>query len=695
MIFDDADTQSEKLHKASQHFVNQLSRHRERRREMERAFAFRHGEQWDDKAKQELEDQGRPCLTFNLIAPISRELTGANQDQRREARAAPVGPEAVPTSQTLNALWKAVYEREHFVDVEDQVFDDMITGGVGFAFLDGQPSSDDPDETVITLERISPFQVLYDGDAHQLNLKDSTFFYWPKWMSETEFKRAYPKFADQFEELSTAIQETGDVTEEMRESGMKYLGQTPGEIFSDPKFYDAEKSRVRVVHLEYRTVVPRYWGWNERDDGQGRARGWERIQKDTYAHFKKTGGTSVRQTTAYEWHWFQFTGLQVLFDDVQPLPIEGPQIRSAACWYDEIKKYHYGMVRDLMDPQSEFNKRRSTELDVVSRSGNPGLLADEGAFADPKQAQRLMRRSGFILEKRVGLTVLPMEAAAPPVGWELLVSNAKDLIQTISGVDVDPMLGGQPDDTPVGTAMLSHRKALLSIAPMLGNFRAFQRGLLDAVIRTIIGVFSDDQIAAMLASTKNLRLVQGQVIDLETKATIPLRDLRSIRWSIEMEAAAVNTTQQLLVLNILQTLMVAGVPIDPEVLFDSLPVTRETRQQLLTYAQQAKAQAAQAQQADQKTAQDQVTGLLNVQAAQVTQRAQQGKLESQDAQRQSTLDAIVKLVQTFVSATGDQSDRIADHSNLKLDRKVRLAEMEVEGAHRAADRTTPQAPPPA
>ena len=50
---------------------------------------FAHGDQWDEDVKNELEEQGRPALTLNLIRPIIRLLTGIERKSRYDMRAMP------------------------------------------------------------------------------------------------------------------------------------------------------------------------------------------------------------------------------------------------------------------------------------------------------------------------------------------------------------------------------------------------------------------------------------------------------------------------------------------------------------------------------------------------------------------------------------------------------------------------------
>lgn len=689
MLFDADDTPGEKLKKASDSYLRQLSLHVQRRKEMQRAFAFRHGQQWDEDAKRTLENEGRPCLTFNLIAPVMRELIGANQDQRRQAKAAPVGHEDLPTAETVNHLWQREFESLDVPDTEDQVFDHMITAGVGFAFIDAQPDYEDPSSIALSFEHVPSTEVLYDQQARGTNLKDCKEFYWHRWVPESEFKKKYPEFADQFEALSEGKGDQAALFDERSESLM--YGRTPSDIYRDSRFYDDKGKRVRVIRCMYEVPVKKYFAWDPRPrpDDPSTPIGMGEVNRVTYQALKQTGVTQTYSVTSCEWRWFEFTGLQVLFDDKQPLDLGGMcQLLAATCYYDDAKAYHYGMVRDLQDPQSEFNKRYSQELNHLNKQVQPGATVTAGGLgSDPAAAERKLRNGGLI-ELTAGAQFVPLPPPVIPAGAETLAERARGLVSIISGVDTNPMLGGQPEQVAVGTALLSHRKGLMSISTILTNFRAFQRAVLWAGVRTILSVYPDEQIERMLGDSEKLRVQGGVVIDTESGAQLPLRDLRAMKWNVEQDSAAANTTQQLLELNMLQSLAATGLAIDPEVIFEHVPVSREQRQKLIAYYRASSQAAAQAQAQQQATAQQQVDQVLQIETGKVVQRQSEAQLRSETDLTKAKMAMATEIMQLVVEAIQAQQENAQARVDAAADQGMRVADHQVDVARAAADITS-------
>ncbi len=649
-IFDKETTDEGKLEKAKQRFLEALSQTNEYRAEAEKAYAFRHGDQWDARAKQQLQNEGRPALTFNVVASQIRQLSGANEDQRREAKIKPVGPEDLPTSGVINHLRERVYTEGEFDSVEGQVFENGITGGMGHSFIDAHPDPDYPDRLIITEERVSPFEVVVDPSFTKPNAEDAKYLFWHRWYSEAEFKGAFPEHADKWDELISGQNAGVGSGNAPVDSDTAFLTDRQRSTLRDPKFFQGRgtPNRIRVIHCEYEAAVKRYMAWDPRPGEDGQPIGWAEVKRETYEALKKGDVTDVRALQSSEWRWFVFTGVQVLFDDKQPLPIRGPQLKTFTCFQDELTGFPYGIVRDLMDPQREFNKRTSEETNWVSQSTKANLIADRGAFgSDVAEAEKKLRRTGAILEKTPGAQheLIQPPQMSPSLGQ--LAERSLRTVQLISGINIDPLLGDHAQNAPVGTALLRHRQSLQQISGVIGNFYAFQRSIIDAVVRTLILSVPDEQIAEMLGNAEKYQLQGSMVIDQETGKSISLESLRAIRWNIEQESAAANTTQLIISMQVvIEAAKAIGLPIDPDVVIDMFPVSGEAKQKLRVYAQKASAQASQAQQAEQAISAKQVEQVFQI---------EQGKT---DQRREEALtDAVVKLLDVLLKAGQIQGDQ--------------------------------------
>jgi hypothetical protein len=649
MIFEPNDTDAQKVFKVREHYAAMLAKNVDERGAMQKSHAFRHGQQWTEEQKDKLNAEGRPALTFNLVAPTTRELIGANEDQRREPRAAPVGVDALPTSEVVNHLWKRIYEQQDVESTEGSAFENGITGGIGYTFMDAHPSEQNPNEIEVTFDDVPIGDVVRDPDACKPNMEDASFFYWARWMSESDYKEHYPDQSKSFDDLLKEAEGSADsVQGALSTLDAQYAGKYYVVGLSDVTYFDRKSRKLKILHLEYKVPERRYYVMDPRKDERGAARGFVRVSKSSYDKVKASGAAETHSSMGTAWRWFECTGAQVLFDAAQPLPIYCPQLLAFTCYYDTVQCQYYGIVRDLEDPQMEYNKRVSQELNLQSQSAQPGLIYDQGAFPGktPTQVERKVKTPGFALEKMPGKEYAFREAPQIPAGADRMAERAQSLVQMISGIDLNPLLGGQPDQVAVGTAMLSHRKGLLAITPIMKNFRKYQQKLLSSVVELIMKSFPDEQIEAMLSDSEKVKVQDGVVVDAESQSQVSIRELRTVRWNIEMESAAANTTQQMMMFSLLMSMKGAGIAVDPDVFFSYFPGSRDEQQKLVTYlkaAEQAQAQAAQMQA---QAAAKQVENVITVEGMKVQQRSEEAKIDAAveiAGQKQDLLTEIIKL----------------------------------------------------
>jgi hypothetical protein len=300
-----------------------------------------------------------------------------------------------------------------------------------------------------------------------------------------------------------------------------------------------------------------------------------------------------------------------------------------------------------MDPQREVNKRTSEETNWVSQMTKANLIADTGAFKDLPLAEKRLRKTGGIVEKAPGSDVTPIPMQPIPATLAQLAERSLRIVQLISGINIDPLLGEHAMNAPVGTAMLRHRQSLQQISGVIHNFYGFQRQLIDAVVRVLLLSVPDEQIAEMLGNAEKYAVQNTMVIDQETGKQVSLDSLRAVRWNIEQETAAANTTQQVISMQVVIEMSKAiGLPVDPDVVIEMMPISGEDKQKMRVYAAKAQAQAAQAQQTEQAIAARQVEQVFAI---------EQGKTE-QDRE-EAIMDSMVKLIEIILKAGQVQGEQ--------------------------------------
>lgn len=575
-------------------------------RNLREDFRFASGgkNQWESQDLQLLRDQNRPALTFNLVGVVINEMIGANQDAKRDAKVVPVGPEDQPKAEILNRLADAIRRTTDEDAADCEAFERGIIGGIAHTNIDAAPDPRNPVKIRITIEPVHPFEIVMDPASKRRDMGDSDFIFWSRWVRIADFKEEFPKHAKEVDELVHLIDVQGfNSPNEMPDNSMTTFGsafslEAVGAL-EDDRYYDRRRRRIRVIHLEYRQPVKKFFGINPS------TRRADELSSENF-HRVRSQNIPLQTTTTWdeEFRWLEFTGLNILFDGLSPVPIKGFTVKQFVCARDHLTGEPRGLVRDLVDPQREINKRHSQTLHLLNQQGAPGTIAETGAWVDRTQAETAMRTPGASAEATTGaLAANRIMFVKPPVfptASAEMMKTALEMFFRISGVHIDTLVGQRSGNEAPTTALLRHRRSIMAITKVLQNFQAYQKSMLNGKLQLISNLLPDEQIQAMLGDPSRWQVRGGVVNDAQTGGQVNLRDIEDLDWDIELDVAAASTTIAILQLQIMLSMQQFGIPMEPETMIEQLALSRDKKLKLQAYArgvQESGAKSAQAAQA--------------------------------------------------------------------------------------------------
>lgn len=169
------------------------------------------GHHWPEKLKQEREEDGRPCLTYNLIPSFHRQITNRIRQQRPAIRAVPVErnrsekterfKNMAGTSDYSHAdIMSGIIKNIETVSRADQAYDTATKHAVdhGFGFFYLMPERDPRDPFVQTLRiyRVKDsYTVTLDPDAQEADYRDAQDGFIEMRMPRQHFEAKYPDAA--------------------------------------------------------------------------------------------------------------------------------------------------------------------------------------------------------------------------------------------------------------------------------------------------------------------------------------------------------------------------------------------------------------------------------------------------------------------------------------------------------------------
>jgi hypothetical protein len=293
------------------------------------------GQQWTDDEIKALEDRHQPVLTKNRIARKVNFILGEEIRKRVDPVARPRTPQHEDAARAATDALRYVEEEQDFDTVRGSVLKDMIIEGYG----GGVVEVDDEDEYCIKLRHVPWDRLFYDPNSYRTDFADAKYKGVVLWMDLDDAIEAYP---DSEEELKAAV-------------AHDFSGMFTDTTSDKPRTWaDGKRKRVKIVEMYFRI-----------------GREWYR------SDFTKGADLRPPELTAYM--------------DERGKHHCCPLV-MASCYVDS-DNMRYGVVRGLISPQDEINKRSSKALHLLSVRQ---VIAERDSIRDPQKFQsELAKPDGY------------------------------------------------------------------------------------------------------------------------------------------------------------------------------------------------------------------------------------------------------------------------------------------------------------
>ena len=522
-----------------------------RSEEMRDSFDMRAGHQWKDEDKALMESQRRPCVTFNRIAPILEAVSGQEANSRHETAFKPRGVEDSGFAESIDLLRQFQSQGCDAPYEEGQAFADLLAAGMGWTG-DRVDYECDPEGQWIR-ERVDPGEMFWDPAAKKKNLSDARWLLRRTRVDSKLLELKYPKIKDVQAEGETFMAEPSDDDQGDHLADLAYLytygkkGQVAGtETVVEYQWYE--------LVTEYRVIAPgfpvttldetKFKKGEKRLESMGAQ--WARVQRKKYMRALLARNQVVEKG---------------------PSPVDGFTYHCITGRWDRNKRMFYGMVRDLKDPQRWANKFFSSMLDIVSVNSKGGIMAEEGAFKDPRKAEEDWSNPGKVVLMTQGAIsgnrVKERPRSEYPSSMDKLLAFAVSSLRDVSGVNVE-LLGMADRDQPGIVEAQRKQSALAILAPFFDALKSYRKTAGQCQLQFIRRWMPD--------------AVMQRVLPQEYHQYIPaIRDEKAIKFDVIVDESPVSPNQKeqtmAVLAQFLPEAMKMGIMPPPEVL-DYLPLPK-------------------------------------------------------------------------------------------------------------------------
>lgn len=449
---------------------NALDKHSDFYTEAQKCFEFVGGKQWDTADADKLKLDNKPPIVFNITAPTVDAICGMEVNNRQEVKYLPRTNGAIEINERLSSLADWARDNAQAEDEESTAFRDALICGRGWT--ETRLDFDIDPMGQIVIDRVDPMEVGVDPNARKPNLADARYIFRFKDIDTADAETQFPGIPPSKLDANWAN------TINARDGGEGNKRDYPEETRDSLKRTDWRPKTVRVVQIQWWETKPAYlvaMPGMQAQPKQVPAGVWEKAKDAAEAAGMRGQKITVR---VFKQAFLGADGLLAGEDDDAIVDVDGFSLCATTGRWDADKKYHYGIVRPMMDPQRIVNKTLVQTIHIFSVSSKGGLLAEKGAFANPRDAERdwsdpstiVTLMDGALSGGRVKERPVPQ---MPPVLANLL-EFALNSIRNVTGVNMELM--GAADREQAASLEYQRRQSAMSIlAPWFDGLRRYRK----------------------------------------------------------------------------------------------------------------------------------------------------------------------------------------------------------------------------
>lgn len=432
--------------------------------------------QWDKAIRAQLEEEGRPAFSYNLIRTVLNVIFSIERDNRKKGKASPRTGGDTELANVITQTLQYFLYHAGFSKAQKRVFMDKIVARLGVYHLAWRYNGSEDENGSLFIESVDP-----RGLAWELNYDDTLWersaFVFRK--HEQSIEEILNTFALKDSEMRAEIQKEAKVFFETDPQKGKWISRKLKQLFSavyetatgfsgrndslfkgylqwwnpgngkfdvlemhekrmEQRLFVKEGGRNRIIDItdsyisEFKALEQRdFQGYDYNPEIIGKIK--ERYELDGEADVDLVNRRFVT------------TVVPALYLKVneQPYPFDSK-------YYVYIPEYCYdthadpiklqSVIDDIKDPQRDFNKARSLILELLARYTNKGWVMDENAISGLEEDWTNNRitpyrrvRAGYmgLVKPEEGQTIAPELIRMPGETQQLIkiITNADDEVR--------------------------------------------------------------------------------------------------------------------------------------------------------------------------------------------------------------------------------------------------------------------------
>ena len=508
------------------------------------------GNQWSDKDKKYLAQQGRNAYVFNKTRIIINQISGYQKRNRLASICQPREYQDYPSSDFITDLLMYIIERNSGYKIISEAFEGALVTGLNLLCL-WMDYSKDPVNGEIKISREPYNSFLLDPQFTKLDLSDCGYVMRRRFVDKDTAKMLLPTMSSYIENLN--------------------VGK------SDGKF--------------------NYMNYAKRDGNSGLLRYdefWRRTTKKAHMIIdNRTGQTEIWKGAKSELHElkreFPFIKSKVIYKPTVELNIiledelaysevdpygtgDYPFVPVVGYYNAEYDNYSYklqGVVRGLRDAQEEYNIMRSKASDIIKSQVNSGWMVREGSVKNPADLYRTGQ--GVVIERSIDSQPADVQKINPAElsqSFPVMIQDLENQIMALAGVSQELMGTAEGGNTEVSGVLAKQRayNSVTTLQTLFDNLNSSQSILSRKIVKMALSNFTIEK--AIRITNKE---VPQEMLDMSSGSPKFNDDIE--KYDIIVTETALTDTQKNLAYMQLLELKRAGIAIPDLAIIEAMPIS--------------------------------------------------------------------------------------------------------------------------
>lgn len=376
-------------------------------------------------------ERNQPPMTFNVVKNTVNWILGLERRSRIDYRILPRKHADAESAKAKTKVMKYVQDVSDGEYLRSEAFTDSTIAGVGWMEFGARKTGDEP--LFIGAERWR--NMWYDHLSTRVDFADMRFVIRDKWV---DLDIAQAMCPDRHNALRTLAEGVNSLYPYIPDDVMITDTASQFDMESDLDsmfggYGEKARERVKLVEMWYRMPDRVKILRSRGNDTPFGALDGAIMRPDNADHQYLVRGNyfTLEDATAMVVRCAMFAGAIFLQDEMSPYYHNRLPFLPVVCYRRKRDNMFYGVIRDLRDPQSDLNRRRSKAL--VLLTGNR-VVYEKGAVDDPVKAYDEVNRPDGMVEINAGKRFEIQKEEQLAAAHVELARDDERFINSISGI---------------------------------------------------------------------------------------------------------------------------------------------------------------------------------------------------------------------------------------------------------------------